>query len=227
MKPAFWSYADLLTFVGAMLPALGIALLAARGAGALFHFNKPFRLLFMQLVWYVLLAGTLFLIFKLRYGRPFWDSLGFGGLEPGTAAASVFGGPVLAVMLGLFGTLLHTPTIKLPMFDEMLGDLPTKVMLCLFVVALGPLCEEIAFRGFLMPLVARSFGLVSGILSTALLFGALHASEYDYSWRHVVLITAAGAVFGWVRARVNTTASSFLHATFNLTQLAAFFAQGQ
>ncbi|MBV8817146.1 MAG: CPBP family intramembrane metalloprotease [Acidobacteriaceae bacterium] len=123
---------------------------------------------------------------------------------------------------------MRTPVIKLPMFDEMLSDLPTKILLCIFVAGLGPLCEELAFRGFLMPLLARTFGLVTGILGTALLFGLLHAPEYDYSWRHVILITTAGAVFGWVRARTDSTAAStFLHSTFNLTQLVGFFAQGQ
>jgi uncharacterized protein len=94
------------------------------------------------------------------------------------------------------------------------------------VVVLGPLCEELAFRGFLMPLLIRSLGVTAGILLTGLLFGALHAYEYEWSWRHSLLISVAGAVFGWARyALGSTAASTFMHATFNLTQFAALLAQ--
>jgi membrane protease YdiL (CAAX protease family) len=111
-------------------------------------------------------------------------------------------------------------------FRQMLGNRPTIILFSIFVVILGPLAEELAFRGFLMPLLIRSFGPILGIVGTGVLFGALHAYEYSWSWRHVVLITAAGTTFGWVRYKTGSIAASiFMHATYNLTQLAAFFAQ--
>jgi membrane protease YdiL (CAAX protease family) len=71
-------------------------------------------------------------------------------------------------------------------------------------------------------------GAAAGILGTGALFGLLHAPEYAWSWRHVLLITAAGSAFGWVRYKSGSTAAStFMHAAYNLTQFAAFLGQAQ
>ncbi|MGI8428188.1 MAG: CPBP family intramembrane glutamic endopeptidase, partial [Solirubrobacteraceae bacterium] len=80
--------------------------------------------------------------------------------------------------------------------------------------------------GFLLPLVMRSVGVAAGIVLTGLLFGAVHAYEYDWSWRHSLLISIAGIVFGYVRyASRSTAASTMMHATFNLTQFLGLMAQ--
>jgi membrane protease YdiL (CAAX protease family) len=81
--------------------------------------------------------------------------------------------------------------------------------------------EELIFRGFLQPLLVRSLGAVPGILAAAVPFGLLHFSEYGNSWRHAVLISGAGAAFGWMRhATGSTKASTLMHAAYN----ALFFA---
>jgi membrane protease YdiL (CAAX protease family) len=110
----------------------------------------------------------------------------------------------------------------------MFQDRPTIIVFAIFVVILGPLCEELAFRGFLLPLLIRSFGAAFGIITTGLLFGCLHGYEYSWSWRHVLLISAAGAIFGWVRHRTGSTAAAtYVHSTYNLTQFIAFLAQSR
>jgi membrane protease YdiL (CAAX protease family) len=99
-------------------------------------------------------------------------------------------------------------------------------LLIVFVGFLGPLFEELAFRGFLMPLLVRSLGAVSGIVFTALLFALLHGPEYEWSWRHVTLILLAGVVFGSVRyVTRSTTAAVMIHSSYNLTFLIAFISQ--
>ena len=78
------------------------------------------------------------------------------------------------------------------------------------------MCEELAFRGFLQPLLVRSLGTVPGILAAALPFGLLHFQEYGNSWRHVLLISLAGAAFGWMRhATGSTKAAAIMHASYN------------
>jgi membrane protease YdiL (CAAX protease family) len=74
-----------------------------------------------------------------------------------------------------------------------------------------------------MPLLARSLGVVAGILLAGMLFGCMHGPEYNWSWQHVLLITLAGVVFGCARyAARSTLAAAMMHSTFNLTQFAAF-----
>ncbi len=223
----FWTYADLLVFIGLAFPSLLVAFLMARVLGHVPGAGKAFTGLLGQLLWYILIFGSLFALFKLRYERPFWRSLGWKFPFRG-AGLCLLSGPFMALGVGALGYAIHTPIIKLPMFDQMLSDRPTIVLFCIFVVLLGPLCEELAFRGFLMPLLMRSFGVVAGIAGSALLFGGLHAFEYQWSWRHVLLISTVGGILGWVRhAAGSTAASTFLHSTYNLTQLAVFLAQKQ
>jgi membrane protease YdiL (CAAX protease family) len=222
----FWDYQDLLLFFAFAIPSLLAVALVANNIPALRTFGRPFEGLVAQLVWYALVFGALYVQLKTRYGRPFWRSLGWKFPFRGMATV-LFGGPLLAIAVGYLGYVLRTPNIEVP-FEQMLNNRPTLLLFVVFVVILGPLCEELAFRGFMMPLLVRSFGAVAGIVGTGALFGLLHAPEYSWSWRHVLLITAAGSVFGWVRHRTGSTAAStFMHAAYNLTQLAGFLAQSK
>jgi membrane protease YdiL (CAAX protease family) len=99
-------------------------------------------------------------------------------------------------------------------------------MFGLFAILLGPLFEEIVFRGFIQPLFARDLGTVAGVLLAAGLFGLLHGPEYSGAWQFVVLITAAGACFGWVRARTGSLVPAIImHAGFNSVFFVAALAQ--
>ncbi|HLG94769.1 MAG TPA: type II CAAX endopeptidase family protein [Bryobacteraceae bacterium] len=222
----FWNYQDVLLFLAFALPSLIVAVLVVQLIPPTRLFGRAFQALLAQLIWYALVFGALYVMLRARYGQPFWPSLGwrfpFRGM-PGI----VFGGPVLAIAIGYAGYLLHTPNVQTP-FQQMLSNRPTVVLFALFAVVVGPLCEELAFRGFLMPLLVRSFGALIGIVATGALFGLLHAPEYSWSWRHVLLITAAGSAFGWVRYKTaSTAASTFMHSAYNLTQFAAFLTQAQ
>jgi membrane protease YdiL (CAAX protease family) len=223
----FWDYVDLAVFAGFAFPSLVASALLARGLLFVLPVSRVFDALLMQLVWYALIFGALVVLLRVRYDRPFWPSLGWRIPFQGMIAC-LLSGPVLAIGVGLIGLLIHTPTIKLPMFDQMLGDRPTTILFAIFVVMIGPLCEELAFRGFLMPLLMRSLGAYGGIVLTAVLFGAMHGYEYEWSWRHMLLISIVGVVLGWVKYDTGSTAgSTFMHATFNLTQLVGFLAQGK
>lgn len=223
----FWDYVDLAVFAGFAFPSLVASALLARGLSFVLPVSRVFDALLMQLVWYGLIFGALVVLLRVRYDRPFWHSLGWRVPFRGMIAC-LLSGPVLAIGVGLIGYLIHTPTIKLPMFDQMLTDRSTTILFAAFVVIIGPLCEELAFRGFLMPLVMRSLGAYGGIVLTAALFGAMHGYEYEWSWRHMLLISIVGVVLGWVRYDTGSTAgSTFMHATFNLTQLVAFLAQSK
>ena len=224
-REVFWDYADVAVFIGLAFPALLISAVVARALAPILPVSKEFDALLMQLLWYVLVFAALNFLLRVRYQRPFWSSLGWRFPFRGEVACLV-AGPVVAIAVGLIGYIIRTPIIKLPLFDQMLKDRPTRILFTIFVVMLGPLCEELAFRGFFMPLLIRSFGVATGIGITALLFGAMHGYEYEWSWRHILLISLVGVVLGWTRYKTRSTAgSTFMHATFNLTQLAAFLAQ--
>jgi len=215
---AFWSWQDLaffisFAFLSAVLSTLLVAVLRLHSLVA--------RLLLLQMFLYAFVIASLFVIFRLRYGGPFWRALGFRYPDR-RAWLCAFLGPALAIGVGLLGTLLRAPQIELP-FQDFLKTPATMAALGVLVVALGPFCEELVFRGFLMPLLVRSLSALPGIVLAAALFGCMHGPEYHWSWRHVLLIGLAGVAFGYARyAGRSTTAAALMHATFNLTQFAAF-----
>jgi len=210
----FWGYLDLFAFI--LIGLLGLLLESLMGGALLAatHVRQVFVLFPIQLLLYAFLLGTLALIFRRYYGRPFWQSLRWVPAGVSTSFVAICGmGAAFAVVVG--SVLMQTPDTDNPM-KALLSDPTSVVLLAVLGVTLAPLCEEIVFRGFLQPLLVRSLGAAGGILLAGLLFGLLHLPEYGYSWRHVVLISLAGASFGWMRHRTGSTkAAAVMHSAYN------------
>ena len=209
----FWGYLDLLGFIlVALLGSLVVSLLAASIPTA--HIKRAFILFPAQVLLYAFLLGALAFIFRRYYGKPFWQSLRWTPAEwstPFVATCGVFA----AVAVVVASVLMRTPDIDSPM-KALLSDPASVVMIAVLGTTLAPVCEEIVFRGFLQPLLVRSLGAAPGILLAAAAFGLMHLQEYGYSWRHALLIAAAGASFGWMRQRTGSTkAAAVMHAAYN------------
>ncbi len=225
----FWGYADLLLLCGALIPSILLAvgiLLAVTRAGSV-DLTRAGAAILVQFAAYLFLFLGLYAIFRFRYRRPFWPSLGWTG-NGALIGQALAAGPLLALIIGGLGQLLRTPDINVPMMEML--DTPTAIALIgFFAVTLGPLCEELLFRGFLMPLLARSVGATGAILLASAPFALLHGPQYGWSWRHVLLIGAAGAAFGWLRHKSGSTAASTaMHATYNLAFFIGFlYSEGE
>src|SRR5215469_1855422 len=91
-----WTYEDVGLFLGAILPALGIAALLVRP----WHLHpEGVRTIAFQLIFYALLLGALYVLIALRHGAPLWRSLGWRfDFSPVWLA----GGPPLAIFLAVF-----------------------------------------------------------------------------------------------------------------------------
>ncbi len=224
----FWNYRDLALFLGLAAPCLlGGALLTKVGL-LLLYINTPHKALELlpgQFIGYALLFAALAFIFRFEYERPFWRSLRWR--RPGFPIPSIAVlGSVLAFSVALLGALLKTPEVPAPM-RELFNDRSSLLAVAVAGVTIGPLCEELAFRGFMQPLFIRTLGVVPGIFLSALGFGLLHLPQYGYDWQHGVLITLAGAGFGWMRwFSGSTLGSTIMHAAYNLTLFLGFYAGG-
>ena len=62
----------------------------------------------------------------------------------------------------------------------------------LIAVLLAPVVEETVFRGYIYPVVARTFGVTASVLATGTLFGLLHAPQLWGGWWQIALIDAGG-----------------------------------
>jgi len=225
----FWNYRDLALFLGLAAPCLlGGALLAKIALLALFvsTSHKALELLPGQFIGYALLYMALAFIFRFEYERPFWRSLGWRRPRYRIPSIIVLGS-ALAFAVGMLGALLKTPEVPGPM-KELLSDRTSLLAIAVAGVTVGPLCEELAFRGFMQPLFIRSLGVAPGIALSAVGFGLLHLPQYGYNWQHGILITLAGAAFGWMRwISGSTLGSTIMHSAYNLTLFAGFFAAGR
>lgn len=221
----FWTYSDLAVFIGMAVVSLFLAVLFSRLLEIVFHPKiRTIVLLPAQFIGYALMFTGLFLLLRWEYGQPFWRSLGWTSLRLPPLVVIV-AGMLTAFGVAFASTLIKTPNTANPM-TEMLENPTSLVLVAIFGITLGPLCEELAFRGFLQPLLVRSLGTIPGVLVASIPFGLLHFQEYGNSWRHVVLISLAGAAFGAMRERTGSTrASTLMHASYNALFFCALLLQ--
>ena len=219
-RDPFWSYADLLIFAGLAIPCMLLGYGVVKAAFWILHLHpavKTWELVAAQFAGYALLFAVLMALFRMEYDRPFWRSLGWVKMRLPFYSV-VTGGVGLAMAVLLLGALLRTPRTENPL-TELLKNPTSLILVAIFGSIVAPVCEELVFRGFLQPLLVRSWGAVAGILSAALLFGLLHFQEYGNSWRHVLLISVSGAAFGWMRqATGSTKAAAGMHSAYNAFQ---------
>ena len=139
---------------------------------------------------------------------PRWRDFGIG--------AAALAGVLLATgaVAGLTGQ--ETPEFMGATYNsaKMAGMLP---LLTVSFVFLGPLQEELLFRGFFF----RGFAAALGAWPTIVLTSAVWAfTHVQYQWFFVGEIFALGMVFGWLRWRSGSTIlTTALHAAVNAMAL--------
>ncbi len=218
-----WTYGDLALFIALSIPCAFIGM----GIAALFLNYGPWRfeakgvrILMPQFLAYAMMLAPLSLVIG-KYQRPVWRTLGWK-LRPGQILPAIAAGVVAAVLVLALGVLLQTPDNETPM-HELLKDPVSIALVSILAVSLGPLFEEMFFRGLLQPLLIRSSGVVPGILLASLPFALLHGGQYGWSWRHLLLILIAGSSFGWMRQRTGSTAySTLMHGAYNLVLVVGY-----
>ncbi len=229
-----WSGWDVLLIAGLTLLTLFIAqLLIVLGARRFVYpheswlevAQKPALALLAELLTYVAVALYMILLVEGKYHTRFWQAIRWNW--PGLAGVSLVGVGVLMLGFDLLGRFLPMP--KHTPFDQFFARPSDAYLTAAFAVSLGPLMEELFFRGFLYPVLARRLGVAWGILLTALPFGLIHLFQYGYAWGAVLVIFLVGVVLTAVRAATKSVASSFLaHVGYNgtLMLLAAWATDG-
>lgn len=222
----FWNWLDAALFLGLAAPSLLLALAMSRGILLLFpqQLNTAMRALLFQFLGYAIWFLALWVMLRFRYERSFWGSMAWNVPWP-RMGFTLFLGPLLVITVLILGELMGTPNVD-NAIQRLLQDRLSILLVGFFAVTLGPLAEELVFRGFLQPLLIHNFGPAIGILAASLPFALLHGPQYNWSWQHILLLTFASVVFGLTRWRSGSTAASTLvHATYNLTFYTAYLLQ--
>ena len=178
--------------------------------------QKPIVLLVSQFPLYIALAAYMFLLVEGKYHVPFWQALRWNWPQSWWKLLGLGAG--MLVILGLLENLLPMP--KDTPFEHFFDRPRDAYLLAILAVSIGPLMEELFFRGFLYAVAARRWGIGWGIFLAALPFALLHLQQYGYAWGAVLVIFVVGVVCGIVRAMTRSVGASFLvHVGYNGMQM--------
>lgn len=219
VRDPVWSGWDVLLI--AMLTVFGGIVLGAIYALAAHIFYPrtslkdlgPLLTILAQVSAYVIVGIYMILMVEGKYRFPFWGAIRWNW--PHGAVWKFLGLGVLTVSLDFLSHYLPMP--KNTPFDAFFTRPRDAYLTAIFAISLAPLMEELFFRGFLYPVLARRMGVVWAVLLTALPFGLIHYVTYQ-AWSPVIVVTLVGVVFTVVRVLTKSVAASFLvHAGYNGT----------
>lgn len=175
--------------------------------------QKPALAILGEFLSYIAVAAYMVMLVEGKYHQPFWRAIRWNWR--GNSTVKLLGLGVLTVSLDLLSRFLPMP--KTTPFDEFFAHPRDAYLMAAFAITFGPLMEELFFRGFLYPVLARRIPVPSAVLLTALPFGLIHYLQYK-SWAAVLVITLVGVVLTVVRAVTKSVAASFLvHVGYNAT----------
>jgi membrane protease YdiL (CAAX protease family) len=220
-----WSGWDVLLIAGLTLVAM-LVLQALVIFGALWFIyphssvaevaQKPILLLVSQFLIYVAVAACMVMLVEGKYRVAFWQAIRWNW--PQSIWKLLALGAAMLFTLGLLQSLLPMP--KDTPFEHLFDQPRDAYLLAIIAVSIGPLMEELFFRGFMYPVLARRMGAAWGIVLTALPFGLIHLPQYGWAWGAALVIVMVGVVCGVVRAVTGSVGASFLvHAGYNGTQM--------
>jgi CAAX protease family protein len=171
---------------------------------------------------YLLILAYMYLLVTRERQRPdFLTAIHWNW--PSNIAVYVLAGFALSLALQVVAHFLPIPK-ELPI-DSFFRTPAEAWALSILSVTLAPLMEELFFRGFLYPVLARRLGLPLAVFVTALGFASLHGAQLMFSWGPVLVIFLVGIVLTVVRAKTNSVAAGVLiHMAYNGTITVAMFA---
>jgi CAAX protease family protein len=165
---------------------------------------------------------VLFMAFlATRHSRSgFWTAVRWNW--PAAWSGYLAAGVVMAYAITAASSFLPIPK-QLPV-DRYFHDAADAWLMAVFGVFVAPVVEELFYRGFLYPVLARRLGMVAGIALTALPFAFMHGGQLAFSWAPLLMLFIVGTALTTVRAHAGSVAASVLvHAGYNATLFALLF----
>jgi len=174
----------------------------------------PIVSVFGQMLAYLLVLAFMVSIVKRVPSRDFSQAIRWNW--PPNWSSYLLAGVALSFTLQGIAHFLPIPK-ELPM-DRFFRTPAEAWALSLFGVTFAPLLEELFFRGFLYPVLARRLGVGLSVLLTAMGFSLIHAPQLAHAWGPVLVIFIVGFVLTIVRALSKSVAASLImHIAYNGT----------
>jgi len=142
--------------------------------------------------------------------------------RPGRRLAmnALLAGAALAMVSDIGEVVFHRWIPDSLPITEYFKDRPSAFLLASFAILVAPLMEELLFRGFLYPALARWTGTFISIVVTASAFAVLHGAQLGYSWAPLLLIFIVGVALTVTRVVTRSVAAAVIvHMTYNFVLL--------
>jgi len=225
-----WSGFDLVVLVlaglmGTALAAIGMGLLLGL-VGAIRKASPDPDLVAIgvaaQTLAYLFLLIFMHYLVEVRYRTRFWDAVKWKWPPGGLSLGFLMGGVALALGVQVAQSFLPLP--KSMPIQELLKEPAHAWLLTAFGVLVAPFVEEMFFRGFLYPVLARRLPLAAAVLLTALAFTSIHGPQLANHWAPLLLLFTVSLAFTLARALTGSVAVPFLmHVGYNSTLFAVLF----
>ena len=174
-----------------------------------------------QVLAYLLVLGFMVSIVKRVPTRDFWQAIQWNW--PRNWSNYVLAG--VALSFGLQGIAHFLPIPKQLPMDQFFRTPAEAWALSLFGVTFAPLLEELFFRAFLYPVLARRLGVATAVLITAAGFSLIHAPQLGRAWGPVLVIFIVGLALTITRAVTKSVAAGLImHIAYNGTLSILLFA---
>jgi uncharacterized protein len=220
-----WNGWDVLLIIGLTLATIFVSQFAILFGAHYFFYphsslmdlaQRPLLLLISQYVIDLAVVIYLLLLIEGKYRAAFGTAIRWSW--PRNAWGLLLLGAFMLLVLSMLENLLPMP--KDTPFDKLFARPRDAYLIAIIAVSLGPLVEELFFRGFLYPVLARRWGIAWAVFLTALPFALMHMPQYGYAWGALAVIFIVGVVCGTVRAVTKSVGASFLvHVGYNGVQM--------
>ena len=178
----------------------------------------------VELMTYLVILGFMAFVVWLRHQTSLFKAIHWNPPNKKLAINAFFIGLCVTLVSEIGMVALNRWIPKSLPITELFKDRVSSILLALFAILVAPFMEEIFFRGFLYPALARWTGSVISIVITTCLFTLLHGAQLGYSWAALVPIFIVGLVLTITRAVKDSVATTvIIHMTYNFTLMAETF----
>jgi len=151
---------------------------------------------------------------QLGVARPTWATVGW-------AAAAFIAAFAAAAIYGTLVSYFNIDALTQSCGDQVPESIRSSALLmsmaAVLAVLFAPSVEELFFRGFVFPGIARAWGPAAGIVVSGVAFGSAHLLGNPTLYKSMIEFSAIGMIFAFVYWRSGSIFSSMLaHFAFNL-----------
>jgi membrane protease YdiL (CAAX protease family) len=173
-----------------------------------------------QFVTYLTIVGFMAILVWARHRTTLLRAIHWNAPGRRLAVNALMVGAALALVSDVGQIVFHRWIPDSLPITEYFKDRPSALLLGAFGILVAPLMEELVFRGFLYPALARWTGSFISVVVTASAFTVLHGAQLGYSWAPLLLIFVVGLVLTITRVVTRSVATCVIvHMTYNFALL--------